>query len=212
MIYNVLIYDEIPIVRIGLAEVIKAKYPLCDIYLANDTEEFLKYTTILSFDLIFVDILKNGCNEFSLLVKIKKIQPGTKLILFSTSENIDFKKRSFKYGVNAILKKSCLEHSIHQVIDIFLFGGNFSKKSMEDFLELKSRYRKNKTISNSVDSLSLREYELALLIISGEKVINIANNLDLATSTVCTYKKRIFLKTNTKSILQLAEMFRNNGI
>lgn len=210
--YNVLIYDEIPIVSIGLGEVVKSKFPLCDIYIAKNTEELLKLMSILSFDLIFLDIVKNGFNEFSLLVKIKKKQPGTKLVLFSISENVEFKKRSFKYGVNAILKKSCPERSIHQIIDIFLFGENISRKLTENFIDFKSRYRKSKNRANSIDSLSLREYELALLIISGEKVIDIANSLDIATSTVCTYKKRIFLKTNTESVIQLAEVFREKGI
>lgn len=97
-----MIYDEIPVIRFGLCNIIKNKFPLCDIFIANDTEEFLKYTAILSFDIIYVDIIKNGFNEFSLLVKVKKIQPGTKLILFSISDNVDFKKRCFRYGVNAI--------------------------------------------------------------------------------------------------------------
>lgn len=212
MIYNVLIYDEIPIVSIGLGKVIKTKFPLCDIYIANNTDDLLKFMAILNFDLIFLDIAKNGFNEFSLLVKIKKKQPGIKLVLFSISENVEFKKRSFKYGVNAILKKSCPELSIHQIIDIFLFGESISRRLTENFIELKSRYRKSKNKTNSIDSLSLREYELALLIISGEKVIDIANSLDIATSTVCTYKKRIFNKTNTNSALQLAELFRKKDI
>jgi len=212
MIYNVLIYDEMPIICIGLREVIKAKFPLCDVYIAKDAEEFLKYSTILTFELIFVDISKNGFNQFSLLVKIKKVQPSTKLILFSFFDNVDFKIRSFKYGADAIFKKKCSEQNVHQVIDIFLFGADYSRNLMKESFELKTKYRKIKSDYKHVDSLSLREYELALLIISGEKVRDIASSLDIASSTVCTYKKRIFFKTNTKNVLQLAHMFNSHGI
>lgn len=138
MIYNVLIYDEIPLIGIGLKEVITSKLDFCEVYIAKSSEEFLQYTTILTFDLIFVDITINGINEFSLIVKTNKVQPNTKLILFTFLECEVFNIRSFTYGADAILKKKCSEKNIHQVIDFFLFGGNNSKSLAKEYLELKA--------------------------------------------------------------------------
>ncbi len=166
----------------------------------------------LAFDIFFIDISKNGFNEFSILKKVKIIQPEIKLIVFSFFNEIDFKERCFKHGASAVLNKTCTEESLQQVVNIYLFGGSFFSNKIKLFLEVRPTIKKSNLISNTVDTLSSREYELALLLISGATGIEIANKLKIATTTVSTYKRRILIKTSTKNILQLEKVFkgRNN--
>ena len=207
--HNILICDELPLIGIGMELVIKRKYPYCQIYITDDFSDVLGLLSTLRFDLLFIDICKNGFNEYSILKKIKIIQPDLTLIILTFFDEFDFKNRSFLHGANAILNKTCTEESIHQVVNGFLFGDSLFNNKIKLYLELRPSAEKNKQISNSINTLSTREYELALLLIGGESCKNIANTLKISQSTVSTYKKRILVKTKTTNILQLEKLFIN---
>lgn len=70
----------------------------------------------------------------------------------------------------------------------------------------------NVVIRNNLQSLSKRELECTILLLKGKKNSDISNILTLAYSTVSTYKKRIFKKTNTNNIIELNEYFKKRNL
>jgi two-component system, NarL family, invasion response regulator UvrY len=209
--HNILICDEFPLISIGMEIVIKKKYPYCQIYRTKDFSDVLGLLSALSFDLLFIDISKNGFNEYSILNKIKILQPKLNLIVFSFINEFDFKDKCFKYGADAVFNKNCTEESLEQVVNIYLFAGSLFSKKIKLFLEIKPLVKKSSLISTKTDTLSSREYEIASLLISGELCKDIATKLQITRSTVSTYKKRIMLKTSTKNLLQLEKVFISNN-
>lgn len=209
--HNILICDEVPLISVGLETVIKQKYPNCQIFKSDNFENTLSILGKLTFDVIFIDISRNGFNEYSILKKIKIIQPKLTIIVVSFLNEIDFKERCFKHGASAVLNKTCSEESLHQVLNIYLFGGSFFSNKIKLFLEIKPFTKKSKLISTTVDTLSSREYELALLLISGLSGKDIAKKLDIAPTTVSTYKRRILIKTSTTNILQLEKVIKGKN-
>lgn len=125
--YNLLIYDVFPIIEIGLDVIIKDKYEICDVYLAKTANKLISFTTMLAFNLIFVDIVDNGFNDFSLLKKLREIQPNPKLIVLSLINSNGINELCFNNDSDALLNKSYSEEAVCQIIDVFLFEGSSDK-------------------------------------------------------------------------------------
>ena len=196
-----------PILSYGLEQIIIKHLPLCDVYRANSLVELEDYCNALLFDIVFLDISFNGFAEYSIIKKTRIIQNKATLIIFSSNNETKFNELCFQYGGNAVLSKQCSEENITQVLNVFLLGGTYFTKKVKLFLDIKKSTNKNKLISNSINTLSTREFELALMMVSGVKGIDIAKSLNIACSTVSTYKKRIFVKTSTTNVLELALVF-----
>jgi DNA-binding NarL/FixJ family response regulator len=70
--------------------------------------------------------------------------------------------------------------------------------------------KKNQTLLASsaiINKLSSREYEIALMMVRGDTNTTISRDMNLATSTVSTYKKRLLEKTKTANIIEFSKLF-----
>lgn len=212
MTYNILVHDECPMFRIGLKVIIDKRYPMCDVYTAESLESLTEQVAALTFDIIILDINNDGFNKFSILKEIKALQPNTNLIVTSFSTQIDFNTRCFSGGACAVLNKTCTDDNLAQALNIFLFSGSYSANSTKLFLKLPPKKKKGKVVRNKINALSVREYEIALLLISGETAKQISHKLSIASTTVSTLKRRIFTKTSTENIIQLSKIFERERI
>ena len=62
----------------------------------------------------------------------------------------------------------------------------------------------------SVDpiKLSVRETEVCNLLLAGNSTNKIAEVLNIKCNTVSTFKRLIFIKTNTKNLIELYEVYK----
>jgi DNA-binding CsgD family transcriptional regulator len=58
--------------------------------------------------------------------------------------------------------------------------------------------------------LSVREMEVCNLLLAGNSTNKIAEVLNIKCNTVSTFKKLIFIKTNTKNLIELYEVYKND--
>ena len=63
----------------------------------------------------------------------------------------------------------------------------------------------------SVDpiKLSARETEVCNLLLAGNSTNKIAEVLNIKCNTVSTFKRLIFIKTNTKNLIELYEVYKH---
>lgn len=67
-----------------------------------------------------------------------------------------------------------------------------------------------KIVSNPIEILSNREFEIAKMLIDGCGNLEIANRLNIQMSTVSTYKNRVFEKLDISNIIALSTFFKDN--
>ena len=63
---------------------------------------------------------------------------------------------------------------------------------------------------NNMNKLSPREKEVALYIANGISTNDIAKKLGIKSNTVSTFKKKIFVKLNINSNVEIFKLFLNN--
>jgi DNA-binding NarL/FixJ family response regulator len=66
--------------------------------------------------------------------------------------------------------------------------------------------------TNPFTSLSNREMEVALQLLSGMELQKIAHTMNLQLSTVSTFKKRVYDKLNVSNIFELQKLSETYGL
>lgn len=208
--HSILIFDEYEIVRNAMENILLRNFPEFIVFLSDRIEDFIDIVKTMLFDLVIVDISHNGINEFSLIRKIKALNPKSKILVFSFFTDENFTLRCLRNGASGVLNKNCKEEKICRVVNVLMNGGSFFSKDVKLNLKVRKNNKKNKYSSGDLNKLSNREFELANLLVLGYTNLDVSRKLKIATSTVSTYKKRIFLKMNTENVLQLAEILKKN--
>ncbi|WP_396147886.1 response regulator [Flavobacterium sp.] len=209
--YSFLIFDEYEILRKALEIIIKRRFPESIVVVCDSIDDVKEVVKVMVFDLAIIDVSHNGIDEFSVLKKVKVLNSKIKILVFSFMNDENYKLRCFKNGASGIINKNCKEENICQAINVLLNGGSFFSKNVKLKLMVRKKIKRHKSVSDDLNTLSAREFELASMLVLGSTNLDISKKLRIATSTVSTYKKRIFLKTNTENVLQLADIFKRNS-
>ena len=205
---SILLVDDHLIVRKGIELILMGAIPKVTIYHAENYEEALEIIKAVKLDLILLDITINGIENIKIMSAIKALQESVKILVFSSHEEKLYGLRYIQKGADGYLNKFCDEKKIIAVVKEILEKGNFYSEEIKEKLKSKSS---KKYLSNSIDSLSNREFEVAQLLINGFGNLEISNKLEVQMSTVSTYKNRIFEKLSVNNIVALSDLFKENG-
>lgn len=204
---KILIADDHSVVRFGVGQIVRNVFPNAEILTAVDFSTML--TTIKSFqpDLIISDINMPGCDNINLVKRIKAESSTAKLLVFSAYAEELYAPRLLQDGADGYLHKDAELHVIHKALRDVLEKGRFVSQNMMNYFLDKSLHKKG-VEHNPLKQLSNREMEVALLLSQGLGMLEISNTLNLHSSTVSTYKNRVFEKLNISNIAELLNLIR----
>jgi len=197
---NILIADGLYVVRAGTAVLLETKLQFpCMIDFAENYSETKEKVSSNTYDLIILDTDIPGSIFKSMVKDLKKKQKNLKIMIFSIyDEHVGI--QYIEEGVEGYLNKDASESEILKSINaIFDEGYYYPSKMMSKLLTSKE--------SNTVEKLSNRELQIFKLLAEGHGNIEISNHLDLKTSTISTYKKKIFEKLQVKNVVDLVRIY-----
>jgi DNA-binding NarL/FixJ family response regulator len=113
----------------------------------------------------------------------------------------------FALGASVVLEKTDSLAHLTKTLVLLTEGSQYFEAKMKiGNVKLKSSRR----LVNPLLKLSSRELQVAELLIQGLSNQAMTQRLDLAATTVSTYKKRIFAKIGVANILELASVFKKH--
>lgn len=202
---KVLIADDHSVVRQGVSLILREAFTGMEVV---HTDSFSNALIILKdnfFNLLLLDINLPGGNRIAMIDEVRSVQKDIKILIFSAYDEEQYALRYIKAGAQGYLNKLSSEDKIIEAVKIILDGGNY----IGDKIRLRiSENSLNKDFRNPLDALSGRELEIAGLLAKGDGNLEIANKLDIGTSTVSTYKSRIFEKLGVSNVVSLVEKFK----
>jgi DNA-binding NarL/FixJ family response regulator len=204
---NILLVDDHLVVRKGIELVVNDSFPNAVVYNAENYKDALVILQTLDINLVVLDIIINGIEDVKIMKEIKKIQPKTKILIFSCHEEDNYGLRYIKNGADGYLHKYCSEDKITEAFKNILINGYYYSDVIKTKLNTKTN---KKLLSNPIDALSNREFEIARMLIDGCGNLEIANKLNIQMSTVSTYKNRVFEKLDINNIVALSSFFKDN--
>ncbi len=208
---RILIADDHGVVRLGLSMMIKKLRPD---FIVDEVDDYQKVMSIIkekSFDLAILDLNMPNGNFQEALQAIKSKNPNTKVMIFSSQDENLYAVRYLKMGADGFLHKLASEEKINKALTKMLDKGTYMSEEVKESL-IFSNLNRHEASPNPLVVLSDREMEIAERLIHGEPMKIISTDLNIHSSTVSTYKNRIFEKLNIQSIPELIKIFNLHEI
>jgi len=131
---RILVVDDHPIVRDGLAELLNHEADLVVSARAGNSAEAIKAVRKRQIDLAIVDMLLKNTTGVQVTKKIKAICPNMVVLIFSMSDELRYIKQAFEAGARGYITKDELSEKIIDAIRQVLEGKIYiSKKLAKNF-------------------------------------------------------------------------------
>lgn len=206
---KILIADDHSIVRLGASMIIKECITDAAIQQAEDYDEVYAHLHNEPFDLILLDINMPGGNNVNVIQEILNIQPQIKILVFSSYDESIYALRYINAGACGYLNKTTAMSELKKAIESIMTRGKYMSDAVNDLYIQKLTMGKSALDQNNpLHRLSNREMDVTKHLIKGMSVLEVAKLMELSSSTVSTYKGRVFEKLKVNNIPELLELFR----
>src|SRR5574343_1241530 len=197
---KVLIADDHDIIRKGLRQILQDAYPDCEITEVADGQELLNSVAEKPFDLIISDITMPAISGLEALKILRKEYPQIPVLILSVHAEELYATRALKSGAHGYLTKSFAEGELLKAVDALLQGKKYITPVVAEQL---SNLLNDFDVMPHHSMLSDREFEVFKLIAMGYSITDIANAIDINSSTVRTYRARILEKMRMKTAAEI---------
>ncbi|HHO77361.1 MAG TPA: response regulator transcription factor [Deltaproteobacteria bacterium] len=206
---SILIVDDHPIFRHGLAQLINQEDDLVVCGEAEDYHSAWKAVIELSPDMLIVDITLKNMSGIDLIREINKNYKGLPMLVISMHEESLYAERSLRAGARGYIMKQEASESIVYAIREVLGGKIYASKNVMDTLLTRFIDGTQDSLDSPVQSLTDRELEVFQMIGDGLSISEIGTRLNLSVKTIGTYRERIKEKLQLKNATELLRYAMN---
>jgi DNA-binding NarL/FixJ family response regulator len=201
---RVLVVDDHPIVRKGLAQLVAQERDLVICGEASDANEALEVIPEAAPDIVLVDISLEGTNGLELTKAVHHHNPDLPILVLSMHDEVLYAERALRAGAKGYLMKHEAPATLLQAVRKILDGGisvsdRVAAIMIEDFVSGGGKEPRRV----GVEKLSDRELEVFELIGRGQSTRDIARDLKLSVKTVETHRAHIKGKLKFKNSTEM---------
>lgn len=197
---TVLIVDNHEIARIGIKYTLLSMSKVKVVAEAARGLDALRLAKELKPQVVFMDIQMPGIDGLETTRKMILANPSIKIIILSAIKDEPYPTRLLEAGAMGYLTKGCPADEIIKALRTVTSGKRYITPTIAQQLALKHVSDEYNTV---FDTLSLRELQIALLIIEGREIQDIANTFFISPKTIMAYRHQIFKKLNITNEVQL---------
>lgn len=197
---RILIVDDHPVFRAGLASLIRLEDDLEICAEAGDAAQALSLIELHSPDLVLIDMSLPGRGGLELLKDARSLLPDLPVLVISMHDETVYAERVIRAGGRGYIMKQAGPDKIIAAIRRVLSGSVFVSDAMSArILDSLS----GSPSASSISSLTDREFEVFQLVGQGLEAHQIASDLHLSIKTVDTHRASIRRKLGLKSGTEL---------
>lgn len=212
---KVILVEDHVIVRDGIKLILQSENNIEIIGEASSYEELQSLLEVKSPDILIMDISLPDISGIEITSRLKKSNPGIKVIILSMHIKEDFIFNSIKAGTRGYLPKNTSKSDLINAVNTVYKGGEFYSSEVSNIV-LKSYIRKVKELpgenEDHTKQLTRREEELLKMFVLGVSNKEIAEKLFISTRTVESHKHHIMNKLKLESNIDLLRFAIKNGI
>ncbi|HZL80246.1 MAG TPA: response regulator transcription factor [Candidatus Limnocylindrales bacterium] len=201
---RLLIVDDHPMMRTGLAQLIGNEPDLKVVAEADNAGQALTAVAKNQFDLALLDISLPDKNGLELIKDLRALRPELLILVVSMHDEMIYAERVLRAGGRGYIMKQEGGEKFLRAIRQVLGGQVYvSEKMSARILEIYSGRPPTENSSSPVRNLSDREFEVFQLIGQGTGTRDIAGQLHLSVKTVEVHRANIKRKLNLKTATDL---------
>jgi len=208
---KLLIIDDHPVLRDGLAALLQQAGPATVVLQAKDANQgFALADSNADLDVILLDLEMPGMKGLEALSEFRRKQPGIPVIVLSSSEDPQDVRQSLASGALGYVPKSASQQVLLSAIRLVLNGDLYVPPLILDDRPLPAGIQGGGPAVTPL--LTQRQIEILRLLSEGLPNKAIATNLDLSVKTVKVHISAIFKALNVVNRTQAASAGRKAGI
>ncbi len=196
---RILIVDDHPVVREGLATIINQQADLMVCGEAEDVQTALEAVATLQPDLVIVDISLKGSNGIGLVKQLQRHYEKIPILVLSMHDESLYVERVLRAGARGYIMKQEGTEKVVTAVQRVLNGEIYVSDAMGEKLLRTFHEGRPDPGAPSVARLSDRELEVFRLIGQGFGTRQIAETLHVSVKTVNTYRQHVKEKLKLKS-------------
>jgi DNA-binding NarL/FixJ family response regulator len=207
---RILIVDDHPVVREGIASMLKKETDFKVVGEASNGLEAVEKARELSPDVVLMDLRMPEMDGVEAISRIKTEKPEIKFIILTTYSDDEYIFKGIAAGARAYLLKDAPRDELFKAIRMVSRGESLIQPVVASRVLDKLAELSRKTPAG--DTLSDREIEVLRLMAGGESNKDIAGHLSITQSTVKTHITSIFQKLNVTTRTEAVTNALKKGI
>lgn len=200
---RILIVEDHPVFRFGLAELVNATEDLRVCGEAADIPEALEVLSRATPDVAIVDLSLNGRNGIELIKEMRSRGLDVPVLVVSMYDEALYAERAVAAGALGYIMKLEASESIVKAIRAVLDGRLYLSDKLMSQLAAKMVGKGARAASMPIERLTDRELEILGLIAEGFTTGEIAKKLSLSVKTIGAHREHIKDKLNLKTASEL---------
>jgi two-component system nitrate/nitrite response regulator NarL len=207
---KLLIIDDHPVLRDGLASLLRQAGPDTVVIEARDAPEGVSMAEQQAdLDLVILDLSMPGMPGFEALAELGRKRPDLPVIVLSSSEDPKDVRKAMASGALGYVPKSASQHVLLSAIRLVLNGDLYVPPLV---LSQGADAPQHASEGGNPGALTARQIEVLALISEGKPNKTIATQLALSEKTVKAHITAIFKALNVVNRTQAAAAARAAGI
>ena len=212
---RILIVDDHPIVRQGLAQLLNGEPDFVVCGEAGTARQAMTAIAELKPNLAIVDITLQGTNGIELIKNIVAQWPDLPILVLSMHDESLYGERALRAGAKGYVMKQEATGELTGALRRILNGQIYASEKLKDRMMRQAIDGKATQNTSPVAALSDRELEVLQLIGQGRGTRQIAEDLNLSAKTIESHRAHIKEKLNLKTAPELvcfAVQWVNEGV
>jgi two-component system, NarL family, response regulator NreC len=201
---RVMIVDDHPIVRHGIAQLLNGQTDMEVIAEAEDAESAVRQLRDQTFELLIVDISMPGLSGLDLIRRIKTKDAQLPILVLSMHDESVYAERALAAGARGFLMKHEATEKLVSAVRKLLGGGVYLSRSLEE--RMFQTFVGGQVVDEPLKRLTEREFEVLQLIAQGLTSAQIAKRINRSIKSVEAYRTAIRSKLGAKSTVDLARL------
>ena len=200
---KILIVDDHVIIRRGLKFILESNFGISEYF---ETESCAGLKEILQNEEVthmILDLQLNDGNVIEILSEIIHMYPDVKILVYTMSPEEIFGARMMSMGVAGFLNKQNNETEVIAALNTFFKGEKYYSQSLSDHM---GKSKNKDEGSDPFSELSEREITVMNYLLKGEGIKEISGRLNIKSSTVATFKARIYNKLGVSNVIDLKNL------
>ncbi len=191
---RILLVDDHPIVREGLATTLRQEPDLCVCGLAGTPREALEAVAKLEPHIVVVDLGLAESHGLDLIKDIRLRHPRVRVLVLSMHDERLYAQRAVRAGARGYIMKKEPPQKLVEAVRKVLQGGVYFSEAITSYLLETKVPEKGSREALPIECLTDREIEVLELVGTGLKTQRIAEELKVSMKTVQAHRENIKVK------------------
>ena len=212
---KVLVVDDHMLFVEGTVSLLSFEPRILVVGIAKNGIECMDLISYTASDVVLLDIQLPDTHGTDLIDKIKKVQPGVKIIMMTGHSPKGYFTRSIRKGADGFLLKECSVKEMIQGIFRVNEGGVYYSQGLEDFIKSGNSSDKEHFPMNYemfIEQLTPREKEIMELVSQGLRSKDIASVVGINVRTTDFHISNIIHKFKAKTRLEAVLRYKDEGL